>query len=291
MAAPTVRSSATRSTSDAFTQTLVIPAPSGVAAGDILVAALSLTTTGTVPTIGYPTGWTELLKQAPTMTGYLQTTVWAYKLAGGSEPGSYSFTTGTNAFPTGFIVALSGAGTPEAYTGANAAVSTNLITNPSVTTLGADRVVLYHSICNTNTSDTGHTPPSGFTELGDDKQANLGNGARRSIGWKVFTASGATGTFTTTMSATVADGKLGFTIAVPPSGTTWNGSSTVSLAATVTTAGTVHTPITASTVVAETIAITTLGAVTGFALPARTPGSLTLVPVTQPLSALTLAPR
>lgn len=96
-------------------------------------------------------------------------------------------------------------------------------------------------------------------------------------------------------------GFISATWAVVTTGSTFNGSSTVSLTAAVTTAGTSSHPAThGASTVTETVAITTSGAVrmvlavrapSSLTLTPASTGTLTLVPVTTPLSALTLTPR
>ena len=114
---PSIRATASTQSASAGVTTLVINKPTGTIEGDLMVAFMgspaSVTWTGA-------TGWTEVADQ-----GASPSTRIAYKVAGGSEPSSYTFTTSVSAnTPSGSIVSIEG--------GSYDAISTINTSNPLV---------------------------------------------------------------------------------------------------------------------------------------------------------------
>jgi hypothetical protein len=140
--------------------TLVIPTPSGVVSGDVLLAVVSARG---APTITAPAGWTlvRLDINATTMRQAI-----FVRTAGGSEPASYTFSLSSAQSAAGGIVAYSGVdGTSpiDAHGGQANAASTS-ITAPSITTTGPDRMLVgfFGTAALTTIS-----PPAGMTERFD----------------------------------------------------------------------------------------------------------------------------
>jgi len=216
MAAPTLRSSSMRNVNNANITTVTINTPAGTASGDLLLAGLEFFVVPgtTTPTFTPPSGWTLLRQDNQVVTDTFGKSffLWYYKVAGGSEPSSYTFTCSVTAYTFGFISAITNAGTPEAHAENESTASSASIIHPSVTTLGPDRLVFY--LAAINSGGGAHTPAAGFTELFEDNNSNIGDGDR-SFGYKLFTAAGATGTFNTTLASSTTNRKVGFTVAVP----------------------------------------------------------------------------
>ncbi len=138
-----------------------VSAPSGLAPGDVEIAQVTVGSgTGAYPSYSFP-GWTQIrLDQYYESTG---PTYWEqyllYKVAGSSEPSSYSFTqpsnnTNYNVAWTASITAYSGVNTTTPIdvsacnSGYPAAVGAT-ITAPSITTTNAnDRLMLIYAIAN-----------------------------------------------------------------------------------------------------------------------------------------------
>lgn len=183
----------------AFTQNvgtgvnLVVNKPTGTADGDLMVALMSAN--GTTSWSG-ATGWTEIADQAADAALRV-----AYKVAGASEPSSYTFTPGNNARQlSGYIVTYrSGSYGAIGTIAANA--STLVVTGPSASSDGA---VLLGFATRTTSVANSLVPPVGMQTIYADNAADL----PESIVVSQIVIAGATGTksfaeMTTTYSAGV----------------------------------------------------------------------------------------
>jgi hypothetical protein len=215
VAAPTVRDS-TAKTADSST-TCVADKPVGTASGDLLIALFDCNNvTANIGTLTLPSGWTQLRRDDHSLGGIFWSEVIAYKTAGGSEPSTYTFTAPAASWWRMAVVGLAGATAIEAnqltYTPSTTATQ---IPCPSVTTLGADRLLLYFAVRFANT-DNGHVPPAGWTELEDLKNTNIGSGSI-SVGSIPQAAAGASGTFIVTATlGGAATPAAGYTLSVSP---------------------------------------------------------------------------
>ena len=118
--------------------TLPINAPAGLASGDVMVATVN--TVGALPTA--PAGWNAITTTAnPGWTGNVVT---YYKVAGGSEPPTYSWGLGATVQAAGAIVAYSGVDNsyPIGASAATTVGSGTTASTPSVSTLAANSVVI-----------------------------------------------------------------------------------------------------------------------------------------------------
>ena len=109
---------------------LVIPRPSGVAPGDVLLAALSL---GGNPTISAPSGWTLVQSQ---VNGSYRQVVYV-RVAGATENPSYAWSFSTSTAVAGGITAYRGVDPSqpiEVAAGRTNTTSSSTIQAPSVTT-------------------------------------------------------------------------------------------------------------------------------------------------------------
>jgi methionine-rich copper-binding protein CopC len=140
--------------------TLVIPAPAGVAAGDALLAAVA---TRGAPTITAPAGWALVRQDANAST--MRQAIFV-RIAGASEPASYTFTLSSAQSAAGGVVAYTGvnATTPVDVHGGQLNASSTAITAPSITTTGANRMIVGFFGAPVLTS---MTPPGGMTERYD----------------------------------------------------------------------------------------------------------------------------
>jgi PKD repeat protein len=133
-----------------------IAKPSGTAAGDVLVSCLTLTS-GSVTAA--PAGWARFAAvigaTRPKVYGY-------YKVATGSEPASYSWTTSSVTGSAG-IARYSGArGLDGAATTAWSNATVTTATVPGVTTTTTN--VMLVGCMGTNSASTGITAPSGLAQ-------------------------------------------------------------------------------------------------------------------------------
>jgi hypothetical protein len=94
--------------------TLTIAKPAGTAAGDVLIAHIGVANS---PSISDPAGWTPIPALRGTVNGDQQLVSW-YRIAGASEPSTYTFTTGAGTDGiAGGVVAYTGVDTSAPFAG------------------------------------------------------------------------------------------------------------------------------------------------------------------------------
>lgn len=156
----------TASTPQGFTGSITwtMNAPSGVASGDTLIGVFGRSNTSRVIS-SYPSGWSQLEQIDETVQ--VARFIVAYKIAGGSEPGTYDFTWDASAGQgLGVLLRYSGGdgATPDAASQANAADETPP-TPTVVPTVDGSMIVGVIGVDITAGSTHPHfTPPSGWTE-------------------------------------------------------------------------------------------------------------------------------
>jgi hypothetical protein len=162
-AAPVVLSPTFRSVNTAANQTastLAVPAPAGVAAGDVLLAAISVRGQ---PTITAPSGWTRVRLESASST--MQQAVYV-RVAGSSEPASYTWTFSSAQAAAGTILAYSGVDRSQPVGASSGRVLSNTasLAAPSVTAVSTNAVLVgfYGS-----PGATSITAPAGMTERSD----------------------------------------------------------------------------------------------------------------------------
>ncbi len=178
---------------------LVIDKPVGTVEGDVLVAAVGVDGRGL---ISGPAGWTKEIANDAQDLGVRAGLAVFWLVAGASEPATYTFTNTRNETATGAIARYSGvdtAATVEASAKADGSSLTPV--TPSVTTLGADRMIVRAVAMDGDRAP--FTPPGGhserydlFTVPGGSPCSGTGADALQASGG----ASG-TGTFTASSSA------------------------------------------------------------------------------------------
>lgn len=169
----------------------VIPYPSGITAGELLLATVA--DSGSTAPNTNPGGWTLALAQAgPSSSPSMA--VW-YKIATGGEGGSVTFTTNATAGRvTGIMTRWSGVDntTPMDATpvGSNSAIATTF-TMAGITTVTAN-AMLVHTISLNASSAADIVTLSGTTKA----SGSTGTGRRQSIFYETQTSAGASGTRT-----------------------------------------------------------------------------------------------
>ena len=157
--------------------------PTGAASGNLLFAA-SFNDNGAAGAITLPSGWSSIVT---TESGGLRATVSA-KIAGGSEPSTYTFSRSGASFMTSTVTCFSGnnASTILNVAGAVWNVGTGSTqTASAITTTTANTLLVYFDFPNTGTA---MSPPTGMTEILD---APSGFGY---IAWETRASTGSTGT-------------------------------------------------------------------------------------------------
>jgi peptidoglycan/xylan/chitin deacetylase (PgdA/CDA1 family) len=190
VAGPTYRSSSSTG-NDAFGRALNVPVPSGAAASDVVVVAVS-TWGSTAPTITAPAGFTlKASYTGTTANGGADTTKIYWKRLTVADTGRYRFTWSSSRWAAGHAVAISGAvnsGDPiESINRANSASATTF-PSTSVTTTAPPLLAWFGR--NDEAAPGVHTPPAGFTEVQD--KDSTGVAYRRPGSAGTYAATGAT---------------------------------------------------------------------------------------------------
>jgi len=185
----TQRGSATSASTSSGTS--VAPTkPTGVTSGDVLLAVV--THDGSADTIT-ATGWTMI---GAYQSGSDINLVMYYKVAGGAEGSSYTFSTGSSHALAASVVAYYNVSTASAFDDYSYSVNsagTQLIGATVYATATANQLVFLGGI----TNNTSSTPPSGMTELIDAGSS----GIRVYVAHQALAASGETGSKVGTISA------------------------------------------------------------------------------------------
>lgn len=203
------RASSAANNKGAPTSTLAITKPTGTVAGDFLIGVF----TAPQVTITNPSGWTNILTQSASSGARIQV---AYKVAGGAEGASYSFTvSGSTTTLAGSIMCLSGVDTttPIDTSASNGAVASSA-TTPNLTGVDAtDMIVLVGGARPEASSSTNATtgPTTGGWTTPASAKSGAGDGSFPSssaMAYRIAGASGFTGTFTTNVSSGLATGGI-----------------------------------------------------------------------------------
>lgn len=145
---------------NATATSLVLPLPAGVAAGDVLLASLSVRGS---PTFVAPAGWTLVRTD---VTGFTVKQSIYVRVAGSAEPASYTWTWGGAQGASGGIVAFTGVNTAAPLDASSGQVnaSSTAITAPELTTTVANAMLVGFF---TTTLATTIGPPSAMSERFD----------------------------------------------------------------------------------------------------------------------------
>jgi hypothetical protein len=165
--------------------TLTIGLPAGTQSGDVMVAHVAVHTAGNV--ITPPAGWNLVLRQdSPSAIS----TVSYVKIAGPSEPATYTWSFGTSAQASGGIASYIGVNTTTPVDVAHAQYNANTsnVDNSGVTTTTANDMLVYAVGIIVQTTVN---VPSGFTEVW---RTGSRSSTTSEMSQETFSAIGATGT-------------------------------------------------------------------------------------------------
>jgi hypothetical protein len=207
-----LRGSATTATSSGTT--LTIAAPAGIVQGDILIANIATIGTASAASLS---GWTVIRSASFTTSPRRYATV-LYKIAGPSEPASYSFSTGSGTIgASGGVLAFSGVDNTNPFDVATPTIrrtTSTTVTASGVTTARTNTAIVYlgqaigiagGASISWNTSGWRTVnAPGALTELYDVEEATN----RVSVGaaWGTRAAIGSTGNGTVTITSSVRNG-------------------------------------------------------------------------------------
>ncbi|MFP5346714.1 MAG: hypothetical protein ACLGIA_06785 [Actinomycetes bacterium] len=188
---------------------VVVSRPAGVAAGNVMVAGLTVRGT---PTVTAPSGWT-LVRNDVNGTAIRQAVY--VRVAGASEPTSYTWGLSQSKAAVGQILGYAGVSTsnPVDVSGAQVRSSSTNITSPSVTTTAAGALVLR---LNGITKATTVTPPSQNTERADVATTGASSPVTGESADRSQAAAGATGAATAVAGGS--GSSIGQTVALRPAG-------------------------------------------------------------------------
>lgn len=198
---------------------VIVSKPTGVQSGDLILILIESSGPSGLGLPTAPTGFTTLDSRTDTPAGQSAVVV-AYKVAGGSEPTSYTWTQGANStFNVWSCIALRGQdGTTPIDAHGSAFSTTTSITVAALTaTLAGDALILM--LTDINDVDVS-TWPSGVSE-----NASASNPAGNGVvtGTKLSLASGSTGSLAMTMAAAPGGVQaFGILVKAPSAGTAWN---------------------------------------------------------------------
>lgn len=161
-APPQVMSYAATDTGGGNSTTLTITKPSGAQAGDLLLAVMCGKGAGGGETWTGDTGWTEVIDQG----------VWpilrvAWKIAGASEPASYTFTCSNSRQLGGGILRIA-RGAFDTIGAIATSTATAPVVAPAITAAGGLLITFYAN----NDSNVSFTTPPGMTAQFADADAN-----------------------------------------------------------------------------------------------------------------------
>jgi len=165
--------------------TLTINVPAGTTSGDVMVAFVVVQTAGN--TITPPAGWSLVLRQDSSSSIATASYV---KVAGSSEPASYTWSFSTSGEASGGIASYIGVNTTTPVDASNAQYNANTsnVDNSGVTTTTANDMLVYAVGVATATTVN---VPSGFTEQWSTTSNSL---TTSEMSQEIFASTGATGT-------------------------------------------------------------------------------------------------
>ncbi len=165
--------------------TLTINVPAGTTSGDVMVAFVVVQTAGN--TITLPAGWSLVLRQDSSSSIATASYV---KVAGSSEPASYTWSFSTSGEASGGIASYIGVNTTTPVDASNAQYNANTsnVDNSGVTTTTANDMLVYAVGVATATTVN---VPSGFTEQWSTTSNSL---TTSEMSQEIFASTGATGT-------------------------------------------------------------------------------------------------
>jgi hypothetical protein len=201
------------SSANADTGSFTINKPAGTTANDVMVAAIAVRPE--TATITAPSGWTLAGRLDNSNSNQNSLAVY-YKVAGGAEPASYTWSFSTSTGASGGIMTFSNVNTTTPVNvkgGQNTGNSTSHSTSSVTTTVANTMVLTFFGFSSAAT----WTPPGGMTEAFDNTSGTVPNAAGEAIegNYAPQAAAGATGVFTA-MASNDADVGNAYTIVLQP---------------------------------------------------------------------------
>lgn len=178
--------------SDTAVSSLTINAPSGLASGDLLVAFVAMNSSATGTEANMPSGWTIYPGSNTNFYNYDASVGMHayYKVAGGSEPGSYTFGWTGSKIPAGIILRVTGQDASAPLAARFAPTSSGTTLAPATVTTTVDNAIVIRA-CASKTPSYTLTVPSGDTSDAS-VQTTGGAGAKILVSHYIQTPAGTT---------------------------------------------------------------------------------------------------
>ena len=183
--------------------TTVLTVPSGVAVGDLMIAAVNASGTSAITP---PAGWTQLVAGAGST--YYGTLHYRVATAADAAGASYTWTLGSTRKATGALTSYVGVDTTAIGTPAANANTGTTATFNSVTTAAANSMVVLNGSTFNGTQAVSLTPPGTATTRNNFATSSAGSQMRSYNGDFIQAAAGATGTRTATIAPSSAWGTV-----------------------------------------------------------------------------------
>lgn len=228
LGAPFWQSVGTYASPSANTTSIVVPAPSGIQVGDLLLAFVGQITlsAGAVPNFTPPSGWASVVKVnvAGAATRPTGQCFWIKATSTEVAASTFTFTSDVSSSPaTGEVHRVNGTHATTPINASNTAtlLATALVpdpVSPSVTTTEVNCLVfawLFHdhlALTQTHTAPTSHAELTDFEGIGTGAAQRTASTADA----RVFAAAGATGTATHDCTETVATDAVMIRVAIAP---------------------------------------------------------------------------
>lgn len=154
---------------------VTVAEPSGELSGDVLIAQIIVYDSAAANVPSAPAGWNTIRHDAVTNSGNRMTSWLFYKVAGGSEPASYTWNIAEQ-YAAGVIGAWRGAASSPVDNASGATAGGNgpiLATAPSLTPAGSHELQVYFYGAQSFTAPT-ITEPGAITSRANDLSTNEG---------------------------------------------------------------------------------------------------------------------
>jgi hypothetical protein len=166
--------------------------PAGIAAGDVLLAVVSVKQGGSANVITAPAGWSSVVLTDAGSSEFRQQVFWKAVAAG--DPASDTFTTSSSGRASAIMLAYRGVDSlnPIAAQGGQANASSGSVTAPSISPAVADTMLV--GLFGSSRANAGISAPPGMTLEAADNSAGGPNGVASAAADELLVAAGATGT-------------------------------------------------------------------------------------------------
>jgi hypothetical protein len=193
--APLYIAHATNSATTASTS-CTINKPAGVAAGDLLIAAIAWESAG--PSVTPPSGWQQIYTETIGTRTHTQRTYWYRLTSADDSTSNWTWTVVTGYEWAGMIVGYFNADDPVTSAVSDVNTSSASASAPTVTTARANARVVHVASNMYGTTWTAPTSPQAYTERVDLRSGTGTSNISITLSDSLYTAAGATGTVTAT---------------------------------------------------------------------------------------------